>query len=189
MGVNFVATEIPEVLVVQPDVLRDERGFFTESYNARAWAEHGIVVTFVQDNHSRSAANVVRGLHYQDGRAPMGKLVRCTRGAILDVAVDLRAGSPTFGRHVARELNEENMLQLWVPEGFGHGFASLVEGSEVQYKCTNYYAPETEGAVRWDDPELAISWPFGDPTISAKDERAMSFADYRAAPAFSFVAG
>jgi dTDP-4-dehydrorhamnose 3,5-epimerase len=142
----------------------------------------------VQDNHSLSARGVLRGIHYQDLSAPMDKLVRCSRGAILDVAVDLRAGSPTFGRWVAVELSDENARQLFVPVGFGHAFLTLSEQAEVQYKCSGYYTPKAEGAVRWDDPELAIDWPFEGPLVSAKDQAAQSLAAYCAQPAFTYKA-
>lgn len=186
MSANAIATEIPEVLLIEPRVFRDQRGFFFESYNERSFTRFGIVSRFVQDNHSCSERGVLRGLHFQDLRAPLGKLVRCTRGAILDVAVDLRVGSPTFGRSVARELTAENARQLWVPVGFGHGFATLSEVAEVQYKCTGFYVPERESAIKWDDPELAIEWPIAAPIVSARDAAAMSFATYRERPAFRY---
>lgn len=183
---RVLTTELDGVLIVEPTIFRDERGFFLESYHQGRYAEHGIDVTFVQDNHSLSRAGVLRGLHYQDLSAPMAKLVRCSRGAILDVAVDLRAGSPTFGRWVAVELSDENARQLYVPVGFGHGFLTLSEVAEVQYKCSGFYAPAAEGAVRWDDPEIGIAWPVADPVISAKDQVARSLAEYRERPAFVY---
>ena len=186
MPARVIETGIPEVKIVEPQVFGDERGFFLESYNAKHYAELGIPEIFVQDNHSRSAAGVLRGLHFQDMRQPQGKLVRCSRGRILDVAVDLRVGSPTFGRYVAAELSAKNMHQLWVPVGFGHGFATLEDGSEVQYKCTSLYNPEVEGAVAWNDPDIGIEWPISDPTLSAKDAAAGSLAKYLENPAFRY---
>ncbi|NJN63499.1 MAG: dTDP-4-dehydrorhamnose 3,5-epimerase [Acidobacteria bacterium] len=184
MSARAIATDLSGVLIIEPIVHRDARGFFFESYNERTFTRLGIADRFIQDNHSRSERGVLRGIHYQDLRAPLGKLVRCTRGAILDVAVDLRVQSPTFGHHVAVELTEDNARQLWVPVGFGHGFATLSEIAEVQYKCTGFYVPECEGAIRWNDPELAIGWPFTEPTLSARDATSSSFADYRTRPAF-----
>ena len=144
---------------------------------------------FVQDNHSRSAHGVLRGIHYQDMSAPMAKLVRCTLGRILDVAVDLRAGSPTFGRWWAAELSADNRRQLLVPVGFGHAFLTLSDIAEVQYKCSGYYTPAAEGAIAWNDPEVAIDWPIKDPTVSAKDRGAPTLEAYRKRPAFSYMAG
>jgi dTDP-4-dehydrorhamnose 3,5-epimerase len=140
----------------------------------------------VQDNHSRSARGTVRGIHYQDTSAPMAKLVRCTAGTVLDAAVDLRLGSPRFGQWVAVELTAETMKQLFVPVGYGHAFQALTEGAEVQYRCTGAYAPAAEGAVRWDDPELAMPWPIAEALLSPKDAVAQSLAEYRARPAFRF---
>ena len=148
----------------------------------------GVTDEFVQDNHSRSAKGVLRGIHYQDMSAPMAKLVRCTVGRILDVAVDLRADSPTYGKWWASELNDQNMHQLLVPVGFGHAFVTLSDVAEVQYKCSGYYTPSSEGAVAWNDPELAIDWPITSPTVSAKDQQAQSFAAYRQRPAFRYEA-
>lgn len=162
----------------------DSRGFFMESWNKKVFADAAIDADFVQDNHSRSTGNVIRGLHYQDLRAPTAKLVRCTVGKILDVVVDIRAESPTFGRHYAIELNAENKTQLFVPVGFAHGFASLSEVCEVQYKQTGYYVPEAEGGIAWNDPDLAISWPHHDPVMSARDKAQQSLREYRKNPAF-----
>nr|WP_290667053.1 dTDP-4-dehydrorhamnose 3,5-epimerase [Ardenticatena sp.] len=165
-----IPTAIPEVLILEPRVFEDERGFFYEAFNARTFeAVTGIVRTFVQDNHSRSVRNVLRGLHYQI-KQPQGKLVRCTLGRIFDVAVDIRRSSPTFGQWVGVELSADNKRQLWIPEGFAHGFVVLSDAAEVQYKTTDYYAPEWDRTIRWDDPDLAIEWPLnGDPILSAKD--------------------
>ena len=184
MGIRVLATALEPVLVVETDCFRDERGFFMETYNRQVYAAAGLDLEFVQDNHSQSRAGVVRGLHYQDLTAPMAKLVRCTRGAVLDVAVDLRAGSATLGRWVAVELTEESMRQLLVPVGFAHGFLALSDRAEVQYKCTNFYAPGAEGAVRWDDPDIGIEWPPGPKLVSEKDQQAPTLAEYLAAPAF-----
>jgi dTDP-4-dehydrorhamnose 3,5-epimerase len=186
MAIRVTPTDLDGVLIVEPDLFRDERGFFLETYRQDRYAEQGVDCAFVQDNHSQSRQGVLRGLHYQDLSAPQAKLVRCSRGAILDVAVDLRAGSPTFGRWVAVELSDENARQLFVPVGFGHGFLTLSETAEVQYKCSGYYAPAAEGAVRWDDPEIGIVWPVERPVVSAKDQAAQSLATYRERPAFTY---
>jgi len=167
-------TAIPEVKVISPRVFGDSRGFFFESFNRRALeGAIGQPLDFVQDNHSLSANGVLRGLHYQLPH-PQGKLVRVVRGEVFDVAVDLRRGSPTFGRWVGERLSAENKRQMWVPEGFGHGFLVLSEAAEFLYKTTDYYHPEDERAIRWDDPDLAIAWPLGGaaPVISAKDAAA-----------------
>jgi dTDP-4-dehydrorhamnose 3,5-epimerase len=177
------------VLVIEPDVFRDDRGFFFESYHKRRFAELGIEDEFVQDNHSRSMQGVLRGIHYQDMSAPMAKLVRCTLGRILDVAVDLRVGSPTFGRWSTAELSAQNMRQLLVPVGFGHAFLTLSAAAEVQYKCSGYYTPAAEGAIVWNDPDLAIDWPIKAPVVSAKDRGAPTLEAYARQPAFVFSAG
>lgn len=187
MAFKFIPTELDGVIIVEPDCFRDERGFFLETYRYNDYAANGIACTFVQDNHSQSRQGVLRGLHYQDMTTPMAKLVRCPHGAILDVAVDLRFGSPTFGRWVAVELSGENARQLFVPVGFGHGFLTLSPVAEVQYKCSGYYNQVAEGAVRWDDAELGITWPLVTPTVSERDRQAMSLATYRERPAFLFA--
>ena len=181
---RLLDTGLPEGKILEPQVLQDARGFFFESFHVEKFAALGLNAVFVQDNHSRSMQGVLRGLHYQDLRAPMDKLVRCTLGAIFDVAVDIRHGSPTFGQWVGVELTAENFRQLWVPVGFAHGFCVLSEVAEVQYKCTGLYAPETEGVLQWDDPEIRIDWPVTTPIISARDQQGMTFRDYRQAPAF-----
>lgn len=186
MTITVQTTPLEGVLVVQPPIFRDARGFFLESYHRAKYAEIGIPDEFVQDNHSRSSQGVVRGLHYQDMTAPMGKLVRCTLGALFDVAVDLRAGSPTFGRWFGVELSADNVKQLWIPAGFAHGFAALTELAEIQYKCNSLYAPASEGAVMWNDPDIGIDWPVTNPTISARDGQAASFKQYQARPAFHY---
>ena len=175
-------TAIPDVLLIEPKVFGDARGFFFESYNNRSFQEAtGLQVDFVQDNHSRSAKNVLRGLHYQIEQA-QGKLVRVVHGEVFDVAVDLRRSSKTFGRWVGEFLSAENKRQLWVPPGFAHGFVVLSEDAEFLYKTTDYYAPQFEKCIRWDDPELAIDWPVtGEVQLSAKDAVGLSFGD---APTF-----
>ena len=170
-------TEIADVLIVEPRVFADERGFFLESYNRRAFRQAtGIDVEFVQDNHSRSARNVLRGLHYQI-RQPQGKLVRVTMGEVWDVAVDLRASSATFGKWVGCTLDAKSARCLWVPAGFAHGFVVVSEAAEVQYKTTDYYAPEYERTLLWNDPALAIPWPLrGEPVMADKDRRGAPLA-------------
>ncbi|MEN3296423.1 MAG: dTDP-4-dehydrorhamnose 3,5-epimerase [Burkholderiales bacterium] len=173
---NAIPLAIPDVVLFEPRVFGDDRGFFYESFNQRQFNEAvGRQVTFVQDNHSRSARGVLRGLHYQV-KQPQGKLVRVVRGAVFDVAVDLRRSSPTFGQSVGMELSEDNQQQLWVPPGFGHGFLVLSEFADFQYKTTDYYAPEHERCIAWNDPTLAIQWPLQTaPLISAKDSGGSSF--------------
>jgi dTDP-4-dehydrorhamnose 3,5-epimerase len=175
--VNVIQTSIPDVLILEPKVFGDERGFFFESFNqAKFDAAIGKKVRFVQDNHSRSAKNVLRGLHYQI-QQPQGKLVRVVQGAVYDVAVDIRQGSPTFGQQVGLELSAENKRMLWVPEGFAHGFLVLSESAEFLYKTTDYYAPEFERSIVWDDATLNIQWPLTvAPTLSAKDAKASAFS-------------
>ncbi|MDR5903011.1 dTDP-4-dehydrorhamnose 3,5-epimerase [Halomonas icarae] len=176
---EVIATRIPDVKLIKPKVFGDERGFFMETWNARAFAEAGIDATFVQANHSRSVQHTLRGLHYQI-RHPQGKLVRVTRGEVFDVAVDLRKCSPTFGQWVGEVLSEENQHQLWVPPGFAHGFYVMSESADFQYKCTDFYAPEHERCIRWDDAELAISWQLingKNPIVSNKDSTAQGFLD------------
>src|SRR6266851_10000157 len=151
MPVKVQQSGIEGVLVLTPDCFRDDRGFFMESYNHKVYKEVGIDVEFVQDNHSRSGLHVLRGLHYQESAAPFARLIRCTRGAVLDVAVDLRLGGPTFGRWVAIELSEANLKQLFIPTGFAHGFISLSHENDVEYKTSSYYTPSAEGTIRWDD--------------------------------------
>ena len=171
-------TAIPEVLIIEPKVFGDARGFFYESFNGKAFDEAvGRHVEFVQDNHSRSAKGVLRGLHYQI-QQPQGKLVRVVRGAVFDVAVDIRKSSPTFGKWVGVELSEDNHRQLWVPEGFAHGFLVLSETAEFLYKTTDYYAPAHERSIVWNDANLNIQWPnIGiAPKLSAKDEAGSVFA-------------
>lgn len=173
---KVLPTEIPDVLILEPQVFGDERGFFLESYNEKVFTEKlGLTVRFVQDNHSRSRQHVLRGLHYQI-QQPQGKLVRVIAGTIFDVAVDIRRHSATFGQWVSCELSAENKRQLWVPPGFAHGFLVLSEVAEVIYKTTDFYAPDHERSIQWNDPDLAIVWPLTtDPTLSNKDKAGQSF--------------
>lgn len=175
---NLVTTAIADLLIVEPKVFGDERGFFYESFNQRRFNQLvGRDVQFVQDNHSRSARNVLRGLHYQI-QQPQGKLVRVVQGTVYDVAVDLRRSSPTFGQHVGAELSAENKRMFWIPEGFAHGFVVLSETAEFLYKTTDYWAPEFERSLAWDDPTISIAWPIdGAPTLSNKDKDAKVLAD------------
>lgn len=175
---QVIATAIPEVLILEPKVFGDVRGFFYESYNRRDFEQAtGIDPAFVQDNHSKSARDVLRGLHYQV-RQPQGKLVRVIAGEVFDVAVDLRMSSPTFGRWMGATLSAENKRMMWIPEGFAHGFLVLSEDAEFLYKTTDYYAPELERCIRWDDPMLAIDWPLAGkaPLLSSKDSQGGDFA-------------
>lgn len=173
-----IQTAIPGLLIIEPVVFGDERGFFFESFNRRKFAElTGCDADFVQDNHSRSSRNVLRGLHYQI-RHPQAKLIRVIQGAMLNVAIDIRRRSPTFGQHAATELSAENRRMLWVPEGFAHGFAVLSESAECLYKTTDYWHPEHERCIRWDDPALAIDWQLqGVPLLSGKDAQGKTLAE------------
>ena len=166
-----IPTAIPDILIIEPKVFGDERGFFFESFNRRQFAElTGREVDFVQDNHSRSVKNVLRGLHYQI-QQPQGKLMRVVQGEVFDVAVDIRRSSPTFGQHVALELSAENKRMLWIPEGFAHGFVVLSDTAEFLYKTTDYWAPEFERSIAWNDPAIGIQWPIqSEPTLSEKDQ-------------------
>lgn len=175
---NIIETALPGVLIIEPRVFGDARGFFLESWNARTFAGLGLDLDFVQDNHSRSARGVLRGLHYQMAN-PQGKLVRVTRGAVYDVAVDIRRSSPHFGQWVGVELTEANHRMLWVPPGFAHGFLVTSETADFQYKVTTFYDPADERAIRWDDPAIGITWPNvgAEPTLSGKDGAAPVLAD------------
>jgi dTDP-4-dehydrorhamnose 3,5-epimerase len=174
---QVIATQHPEVLLLRPRVFGDARGFFFESYNRKAFAGIGITAEFVQDNHSRSAKGVLRGLHYQISQ-PQGKLVRVTAGEVFDVAVDLRRSSPHFGRVASFRLSAESHDMAWIPPGFAHGFQVLSEHAEFLYKTTDYYAPEFERCLRWNDPALAIDWPLdGAPLLSAKDQAGLPLAE------------
>lgn len=175
---NIIETAIPGVLIIAPRVFGDARGFFMETWNAAGFAAAGLDLTFVQDNHSRSQKGVLRGLHFQNP-VPQGKLVRVTNGAVFDVAVDLRASSPTFGQWVGVTLSAANKRMFWVPEGFAHGFLTLKDDTDFLYKCTAPYAPQSEFTLAWDDPAVGIEWPVVglDPTISDKDARGLGLAD------------
>ncbi|MBU1404690.1 MAG: dTDP-4-dehydrorhamnose 3,5-epimerase [Proteobacteria bacterium] len=175
---RFVPSEVPGVLLVEPQVFGDSRGFFMETWHAGKFAAAGLDCSFVQDNHSKSVQGTLRGLHYQI-KKPQGKLVRVISGEVFDVAVDLRKSSPFFGRWVGEILSAENKKMLWVPPGFGHGFYVLSPEAEFVYKCTEFYAPEDERCIRWDDPELAIAWPLlgQPPLLSAKDLAGVSLAE------------
>lgn len=171
-------TSIPEVIILEPKVFGDERGFFYESFNAKAFQQAtGLQREFLQDNHSKSTRNVLRGMHYQI-QQPQGKLVRVVQGTVFDVAVDIRRSSPTFGQHVGVELSAENKRLLWVPEGFAHGFVVLSDTAEFLYKTTDYWAPEFERSIAWNDPAIGIQWPIqGEPSLSAKDKQAKVLAE------------
>jgi dTDP-4-dehydrorhamnose 3,5-epimerase len=181
--VNIIETALPGVLIIEPRVFGDARGFFMETWNAGAFAAAGLDLAFVQDNHSRSQKGVLRGLHFQNP-GPQGKLVRVTSGAVFDVAVDLRASSPTFGRWTGVELSSDNKRMFWVPEGFAHGFLTLEDNTDFLYKCTAPYAPHSEHTLAWDDPAVGIDWPdLGmAPIISDKDTRGASLADAEVFP-------
>jgi len=170
MPFEFARAEIPDIVVIQPSFFRDDRGFFMESYKRSDFAAHGITEDFVQSNHSRSPRGIVRGLHYQKHPKAQGKLVRTLWGEVFDVAVDLRSNSPMLGKWVGVVLSAENKKQLWIPEGFAHGFFVLSDSAEILYKTTDYYAPEDERCLIWNDPEIGIDWPKdGAPILSAKD--------------------
>ena len=187
MKPGIISTPIPDLLLVEIDCHEDRRGFFMESWNRRDFAAAGITAEFVQENHSRSKQAVVRGLHLQDMTAPMIKLVRCTVGAVYDVAVDLRVGSPAFGRWFGVELSAENKRQFYVPVGFAHGFAVLSEAAEIQYRQTNYYSPQSEVTVAWNDPQIGIQWPIPDPLLSGRDAQGISLRQYLQSPAFRYA--
>jgi dTDP-4-dehydrorhamnose 3,5-epimerase len=175
---KVIHTEIPDLLIIEPRIFGDERGFFYESFNQRVWEEKtGLKKMFVQDNHSRSSHNVLRGLHYQV-KQPQGKLIRVIIGKVYDVAVDIREDSPTFGKWKSLTLSDENKLMLWIPEGFAHGFLVLSDMAEFVYKTTDYWAPEYERTIIWNDPYLAIDWPVdGQPVLSAKDKEGKTWAE------------
>lgn len=176
---NVIETEIPDLLIIEPQVFEDERGFFVETYNKTRYQEAGIPGDFIQDNLSESKKGVLRGLHYQAPPFAQGKLVSVIKGAALDVAVDIREGSPTFGKYKAVELTAENKKQLWIPEGFAHGFVALEDDTLFSYKCTNVYSPEHDRGVRYDDPTIGIKWPDagGELIISEKDQNHPTLAD------------
>lgn len=171
MPFSFRRLEISDVVMIEPRVFRDERGFFMESYKQSEFAAFGIKERFVQDNHSRSRKGVLRGLHYQNPPRAQGKLVRAVSGEIFDVAVDIRKGSPTYGRWVGVNLSEENMRMLYIPPGFAHGFLTLSDMADVMYKTTDEYSPEHEAGIIWNDPEIGIKWPLDEPVLSPRDAR------------------
>jgi dTDP-4-dehydrorhamnose 3,5-epimerase len=176
---RIVPTRIPDVLLIEPRVFGDDRGFFMETWQARTFAAAGIDVNFVQDNHSRSRLGTLRGLHYQL-QQPQGKLVRCVVGAVFDVAVDMRRSSPTFGHWIGEVLSAENRRQLWVPAGFAHGFLVLSDSADFVYKCTDYYNPASEQSLAWNDSHVGVQWPFPpgvEPLLSKKDSEGKSFGD------------
>ena len=173
---KVIETALPGVLIIEPKVFGDTRGFFIETFQVERYREIGITQPFVQDNHSRSPHGVLRGLHYQKTR-PQGKLVRVSRGAVYDVAVDVDPKSPTFGRYVGVELSDDNHRQIWIPPGYAHGFCVLSALADFEYKCTDLYFPEDEGGVIWNDPEVGIAWPIGTPQLSDKDKRNLTLAE------------
>jgi dTDP-4-dehydrorhamnose 3,5-epimerase len=183
---NVIATALPEVLILEPRLFGDQRGFFVETYQLSRYAEHDIGRPFVQDNLSRSSHGVLRGLHLQNPFT-QGKLVTALRGRVLDVAVDVRVGSPRFGRHVAVELTEENRRQLWVPRGFAHGFVVLSETADFFYKCDDLYSPKDEVSIRWNDPAIGIDWGIEAPSLSAKDADAPLLNDVKNLPMYGQV--
>lgn len=169
---KLTKTKLEGVVILEPDVFGDHRGFFMESWSKREMEELGLYYDFVQDNHSKSTVKgTLRGIHFQKGDKAQAKLVRCVKGSVLDVAVDLRQGSPTYKQWVAVELSEENKKQLLIPRGFGHGFVTLTDDVEFLYKADNYYAPEADGGIRWNDPEIGVVWGIENPILSAKDEK------------------
>ena len=175
---EIVETKIKDLLIIKPDVFLDERGYFFESYNRQRFLEHGLDMSFVQDNESQSMRGVLRGLHFQKPPFAQGKLVRVVKGAVRDVAVDLRTGSPTYGQWESVELTEGNKFMYWIPEGFAHGFVCLEDYSVFTYKCTNIYHKASEGSLRWNDPDLNIQWNIEDPILSEKDKVAPLFKDF-----------
>ncbi len=182
---KVLPTEIPGVLIIEPKVFGDERGFFLETFHWKRYADAGIPGPFVQDNYSRSVKGTLRGLHFQEPQG-QGKLVQVVAGTVFDVAVDIRRGSPTFGKWVGVELSADTKRQLWVPPGFAHGFCVLSEAADFQYKCTTLYAPEHEHAIAWNDPDLAIRWPISEePKLSAKDAAAPRLKDVKALPVYT----
>ena len=172
---KFIETSLPGVLLIEPDVYGDERGYFLETYNQQSFAEY-IPEVFIQDNHSLSAQGILRGLHVQNPHQ-QGKLVRVSRGEVFDVAVDIRTGSPNYGQWYGANLSAENFMQMYVPPGFAHGFCVLSDAAEFQYKCTDTYHPEDEMVIAWNDPEINIDWPVSDPVLSARDQQGNSLAE------------
>ena len=173
---KFIELELPGVILVEPDVHSDDRGFFLETYQTQKYADGGVDGTFVQDNHSRSALGTLRGLHAQVEH-PQGKLVRVVEGEVYDVAVDIRVGSPHFGKHVGVSLSAQNFRQLWIPPGYAHGFCVTTDFAEFEYKCTDFYFPEAEIVVAWNDPQIGIDWPVETPLLSGRDETAPALSE------------
>ena len=184
MKTHVIPTPLKGLVVIDIDYFKDERGFFIESWHKRDFSAAGLDLEFVQEGHSRSSYGVLRGMHYQNMTAPMGKLLRCTVGRIFDVAVDLRVSSPTFGKWFSVELSSDNQRQIYVPPGFAHGFATLSDTAEVQYKQTGFYTPPSEGTLAWNDPDVGIQWPITNPTLSKRDQNGMSLKVYLIKPAF-----
>jgi len=176
---KLIETKIKDLYIIEPTVFGDERGYFYESFNQETFAKLiGKEITFVQDNQSLSGKNIVRGLHFQNKPFGQGKLVRVIKGEVIDVAVDIRKNSPTYGEHVSVKLTEENKLMFWIPEGFAHGFSSLKDDTIFAYKCTNYYSKESEGSIAWNDPTLNINWEVENPIISEKDQNSSAFSTF-----------
>ncbi|MDA9919690.1 dTDP-4-dehydrorhamnose 3,5-epimerase [Porticoccaceae bacterium] len=175
---NIIQTKLANCVIIEPKVYGDDRGFFLETFQAERYASAGITLPFVQDNHSRSSKGVLRGLHFQKTK-PQGKLVRVVRGEVYDVAVDIRLGSPTYGRWEAVVLSEDNKKQFWVPPGFAHGFVVISDSADFEYKCTDYYDPSDEGSLLWSDPDLNIPWPIDKPILSEKDAQAPLLANLK----------
>lgn len=186
MRIKTTLTDFPGLVIVEVERFTDERGFFMEPWNKRDFSEAGLTPEFVQEGHSRSGRGVLRGLHYQDMQAPQEKLVRCVVGEVFDVVVDLRVGSPTFGKWYSIVLSAENGKQLYVPVGFAHGFQAISDVSELQYKLTGFYDPKAEGSILWSDPDVGVSWPIANPILSPKDAVAQTFAQYKERPVFAF---
>jgi dTDP-4-dehydrorhamnose 3,5-epimerase len=176
---NIINTKLEGPIIIEPKVFGDNRGFFIETYHYSRYSEAGVDLPFIQDNHSRSSKGVLRGLHFQKTK-PQGKLVRVVRGEVFDVAVDIRKDSPTFGHWEGVILSEDNKRQFYVPPGFAHGFVTLSDTADFEYKCTDYYDPADEGAIRWDDPEIGVEWPIALPQLSDKDKAALSFKEFKA---------
>ena len=187
MKIKVTQTPLADLVVIDVDYFADERGFFIETWHKRDFAQAGLDLEFVQDSHSRSKYGVLRGLHYQDMTAPMGKLLRCTQGAIFDVAVDLRVNSKTFGKWFGIKLTADNKKHFFVPVGFAHGFEVLSDWAEVQYKQTGFYTSAAEGTIAWNDPEIGIDWPVKNPILSARDQSGNSLAQYLKNPAFGKI--
>jgi dTDP-4-dehydrorhamnose 3,5-epimerase len=183
---QVMQAEIPEILIFQPKVIGDDRGFFLETFQVQRYAEHGLTRPLVQDNSSRSRRGVLRGLHLQNPRS-QGKLVSVLRGCVLDVAVDVRQGSPTFGRHVAIELCDDTFRQIWIPRGFAHGFVVLSESADFFYRCDDFYSPADEIAIRWNDPAIGIDWRTDEPTLGARDVNAPLLKDVAKLPIYDCV--